>query len=614
MSASSMYADLPLNPERNEIRLLDILPSEEQDGGPEDHVHCQLRCVDLDSKPDFSALSYAWGIEATRLDVYVNDALTPVTVNLESALRHLRRRDHVVTIWADALCINQADNVEKGYQVRRMHNVYTGARRTIAWLGHEADGSDLAMRVLRDIGTQAKDHGILNHDATQLFATAVRKLCERPYWSRLWVLQEYALAQEILIQCGNSVMDSDRFSAAYHLSLFLKLHLLETMVELDFCVPMQAGADYEVDTDEVGNPLSRAQHVLEHTKISRAGTVIRTRMRYNIWQQRPDMTPPKRLCVLLQKVILIGSEGGENSALSVWNPKDIVFGLLGLLGQNPEIGFAVDYGTSDEEIYTNTTRWLLARGELSLLSFGQIHLRASMPSWSIDWGRRRPGPNIDKGLFELSRTNKVHAEPIGAYIIRFKGVLLDSVVWFGGLWQPEAYDGGWCSAEAGRFLAEVETIMTVQNDVPPMLLSMSTERWQEGAWRIPIADQCRSGVGMRSRATLAVKAGWKTVKRGQPADSFQGYTTSCTNWYQMAMSRLHGRRLARTNQGLIGLMPVNAEPGDVVAIILGAEAPMLLRPERQGGVYKIVGESYIYGVMDGETITTDTVFTDIDIC
>ncbi|OQN95218.1 hypothetical protein B0A48_18716 [Cryoendolithus antarcticus] len=158
--------------------------------------------------------------------------------------------------------------------------------------------------------------------------------------------------------------------------------------------------------------------------------------------------------------------------------------------------------------------------------------------------------------------------------------------------------------------------MATQPNVPPMLSGMSREQWQEGAWRIPVADQSTNEIGMRIRATGAAKAGWEAMKLGEAAHTVwdRGPGKSALNLYVIAIGRLRGRRLAGTSQGLVGLMPADVEIGDIVAIIVGAESPMLLRPGSEGGAYKIVGECYVYGIMDGEMIGTDTVFTDIDVC
>jgi hypothetical protein len=65
-----------------------------------------------------------------------------------------------------------------------------------------------------------------------------------------------------------------------------------------------------------------------------------------------------------------------------------------------------------------------------------------------------------------------------------------------------------------------------------------------------------------------------------------------------------GRQFAITEKGYMGLVPVLSEVGDVVVILHGATTPHLLRPCRQttnaGGVtYRLVGEAYMHGLMRG---------------
>ena len=63
---------------------------------------------------------------------------------------------------------------------------------------------------------------------------------------------------------------------------------------------------------------------------------------------------------------------------------------------------------------------------------------------------------------------------------------------------------------------------------------------------------------------------------------------------------LQYRRLVTTETGFLGLAPDEVEVGDTVAVILGCNFPVLLRPFDNG--YKYVGECYVDGVMDGEAI------------
>ncbi len=61
------------------------------------------------------------------------------------------------------------------------------------------------------------------------------------------------------------------------------------------------------------------------------------------------------------------------------------------------------------------------------------------------------------------------------------------------------------------------------------------------------------------------------------------------------------RRLMVTLDGFIGLVPTDAQQGDVVCLLLGCNVPMVLRAveDRQ---YKVVGGCYLHGVMEGEAM------------
>jgi hypothetical protein len=74
-----------------------------------------------------------------------------------------------------------------------------------------------------------------------------------------------------------------------------------------------------------------------------------------------------------------------------------------------------------------------------------------------------------------------------------------------------------------------------------------------------------------------------------------------------------GRKAFRTSHGMIGICPETVREGDCVAILLGANVPMVLRPLEGGRVgdgdrdgntkeWRLIGESYVHGMMDGEAL------------
>jgi hypothetical protein len=114
----AIYATVPLPNNRN-IRILTLLP-----GNLNDEVECQLGTASLEDDPTFTALSYCWGDSALRHDISVNGHRVSVTESLETALRYMRDGENSTPVWADAICINQADRDEKSVQVAMMGDIY----------------------------------------------------------------------------------------------------------------------------------------------------------------------------------------------------------------------------------------------------------------------------------------------------------------------------------------------------------------------------------------------------------------------------------------------------------------------------------------------------------
>lgn len=69
------------------------------------------------------------------------------------------------------------------------------------------------------------------------------------------------------------------------------------------------------------------------------------------------------------------------------------------------------------------------------------------------------------------------------------------------------------------------------------------------------------------------------------------FESSHSQWTQ-------GRQFGLTQEGLMGWLPLAARVGDHVGLFAGCRVPFVLRAFDQG--YKLVGDAYVHGVMDGE--------------
>jgi hypothetical protein len=68
--------------------------------------------------------------------IWVDGEELAVTRNLFDLLHHIRHRHEVVTLWVDAVCINQEDIKERSHQVALMDAVYSSCVSVYIWLGH----------------------------------------------------------------------------------------------------------------------------------------------------------------------------------------------------------------------------------------------------------------------------------------------------------------------------------------------------------------------------------------------------------------------------------------------------------------------------------------------
>ncbi|KAH7117743.1 heterokaryon incompatibility protein-domain-containing protein [Dendryphion nanum] len=143
MATESVYHDTILPPRSKSTRVLNIVAASTF----EEPIRASLEVINLDKKPAFTALSYAWGIDppTTQHFIICNGSEVKVTSNCESALKHLRRAFGSLTIWVDIICINQEDVTEKSHQIPLMADIYSSASSVYCWLGKGTVKSDEAM-------------------------------------------------------------------------------------------------------------------------------------------------------------------------------------------------------------------------------------------------------------------------------------------------------------------------------------------------------------------------------------------------------------------------------------------------------------------------------------
>lgn len=87
-----------------------------------------------------------------------------------------------------------------------MADIYKQAQKVVVWLGNPADGSEIAIDFLTRLAAQGD--GISPHLMAHLgyrtpMSIQLHDFLSRPWFSRVWTLQEVAVATECLVQCGS---------------------------------------------------------------------------------------------------------------------------------------------------------------------------------------------------------------------------------------------------------------------------------------------------------------------------------------------------------------------------------------------------------------------------
>ncbi|KAK6189615.1 hypothetical protein LQW54_013084 [Pestalotiopsis sp. IQ-011] len=297
----------------------------------------------------FEALSYTWGDPFDKTPIYIvgNRAVAFLMVprNCFDALKALRLRDGTRILWIDAICINQNDLAERSSQVRMMARIFASASSTLIYVGKHTPSSLIVFRELSEAASGCIERcsycnrfepvrGRPSNEVIQ----GLEELIHRPWFRRVWVLQESFVSRERRILCGEDVVSWDMLNALF----FGYQHSRMTPSPLPFAW-------------EPRNALFKAE-----------GSVWS-----NLW-----------LCLHAVR----GSLASDS--------RDKVFSLKALLGKEQDrLDQLIDYTKTAEEIFAALARIFLKAVGLKLLARIRHAHDLRMPSWVPDWSQCSPLPS-----------------------------------------------------------------------------------------------------------------------------------------------------------------------------------------------------------------------------
>lgn len=594
-----LYSSLSLPNDQNSIRLLYLQGSLDTTSS----IVASLHNAHLNDRPSFEALSYCWGPTANGEEALINGEQLSITPNLASALRALRFQHKTRILWVDAICIDQNNVPEKNFQVQLMRRIYATCSRTIVWLGPGDVSSRKAFRFMQKASTQ--------------YGNLIKDVLRRPWFRRVWVIQEVAFAPEVEVQCGDDKVPWDVLARTCS-------HVSRSAMMVDPNAPKDA----------------KHFHPTFYPKIMDA--------------TRQKITKGERFSAL--------DAFRSFRTFEATNGLDKVYGLLGLVD---DPGFVtVDYGKSVQEVFREVALTAM-RTSNSVNILGDC-LPREIPtrewqSWIPDW--TDSGQTVSQDLEDLSGGEEV----FGASCDTLAEVELgnDSSLRVSGQFIATVAE----MAPPWKSIEELRNLLLRPGRIPlprkrgyelTCYCADLYTAWQNVACRVNGDNGTLQDKYVSNESVL--EAWYNTTYNTSPpfsnvkdARQFDQYVYSielglvAMRWWQHHIAEklpwllvwmVSGPfvmlvclalmvlivsgcvvlepptrpptafrslwDIGRTDNGLIGMFPaptflaptaISTRPGDAVVLLKGAAHPFVLRAE--GKKWRVVGDAYVHGIMHG---------------
>lgn len=586
--STSQYARTPLQyddlPQDRSIRVIDLAP-----GAWDAPVRCSLRTVRLDDNNlCYEAISYAWGDPTDRRALVCNGSIVSTTRNLFEALQRFRYDATTRTLWADAICINQANNEERTSQVRLMSFIYKRAVRVLVWLQHDDD--QIVQDSLNAVWRFArKEDGFARievqgphtpNQSTQVFyrwrdvdvtsitgeessevtnvaIDALCRICSSPWFGRGWVIQEVVLGTSVSVFWGHAEIGFNWLGIA--VSSVISNHSNGWSYKMDYCLLL-----YQISVSLRNlNGAWRSLYSLIHS----------------------------------------------TSHFVFSEPKDRIYGLLGLrtLECDPVNGQSLvdpDYSVTTTECYRRVAGKLLSEWhDLRVLSwvYHSSVFASNWPSWV---------PNFDEtdvNIFIGSREPRLKGKERPSLVDIFESVTDEKqCINIPGL-RVDAVDR---EVEEYANLGNLKVDRHAPTHLQAVLRTLSRLYDDAylastlGNWQKELPLDCGRIANLVSEYRTFMKRDFvqhmylEALLTRLSFDSESSFKPDADRFFCRCLKDRTGRTLFITSTGMLGLGPKVALPGDIVVVLHGASVPFVLRPA-DNGFWRLVGECYLYEVNEG---------------
>ena len=294
------------------------------------------------------------------------------------------------------------------------------------------------------------------------------------------------------------------------------------------------------------------------------------------------------------------------------DPRDKVYALLAFpffSGLRPPI--QPDYSKSVVTVFTETSiRVFICCQDLSLLSSidHEHEIDEKWPSWVPRWDRSRTIQILHMYASGRAQSSLPRIE-YESESLTSEGVCISTVSWCGmvvegGLENPAYYESEFDTLRLpfGEWLSKYlsETTQSIDEILDSLAMTLTVGLDNESKCPPRDFSQFRADFVAYLVEILPSLDLLIPTQRLPQVLREQGLAGDPKRFYTAAIRGCGNKRLFSTQNGEFGVCPRAAQPGDIVVLLYGSNAPCLLRPK--GSCYQYVGECYLHHQMHGEAI------------
>ena len=565
-----------------DIRMLGLLP-----GGLNSPIECTLVATERVQNQGYIALSYApiQGEPSHSIKIHTAGGLTGmfnITPDLYAALEKLRDRNNVKYLWIDTICIDQANTQEKNLQVLRMAEVYRRAEHVCVWLGQESDVSRVALDFIHGAGDLLL---ISTLDQSRPDWTAFYAFISKPWFRYRWAIQAISLARRAILTCGDCTVGWHEFANA--------LSIVQEVITAS-----SNDATRNDDYNDWG-----------HMYLQPA---------YRLAEIRNGLRDVSRDGVH-REFLVTGDLDVEVQDFEVSDPRDAIYALLGLAKdtrqESPDCSSFTHIPINYNSVYPDVCKnYISGRGK---------GFPGGVPSWlpqesSITVGHSVLGKygriNADL-LVGPPESGKSHYNACGSVAVTgacnfgtgtkinslfVEGLIVDVITEQKTFARPGGEYSFISDGVPDEWRAAIGCLPSAKE--PP-----------NAYWRTLVADRGPNGgatpdfypVACRDQVNRYIFVA-NHYKENVGTPLTKAHDALVNKFMQRVQEVVLNRRLIKTKRGRLGLAPYRAKKEDAVGILFGCSVPVLLRQHEDAdtleGYFKIIGECYIHGIMDGQAV------------